>query len=298
MSRAQIASRSQPGATRVFVPTPTTWPQSSSTTVRRSAPRSSTSRCRVAAETFIRPPASVCSSQPGVRVLSSSASRSMVASSKGRGAGGVGVRGAGAAGEGVLAQAQQPVGHRPTVLAGHGTPARVELVERVLDRVTVGQVIGHGDGWAQRGVECLGQGREPDGVVLAVQRPAPEQVRLQLQEPVTLGRLLGPLQPGRLMLVDPVPHVLRRSRRAPSHGGRSSPQRPARSSSPRRPTGTRRAARQIAATCDHDSHRSASPASVAGMSASISTAPRMSRGLGVGAADLVLQPHVQRHARR
>ena len=69
---------------RVRVPTPTTWPQSSSTTVRRSAPRSSTSRWSVSAETFIRPPASVVSSQPGVRVWSSSASRSMVARSMGR----------------------------------------------------------------------------------------------------------------------------------------------------------------------------------------------------------------------
>ena len=242
--------------------------------MRRSAPRSSTSRCRAVVETFIRPPASVCNSQPGVRVWSSSASRSTVASSSGRGAG---CSAAATSGEVVLAQGHQPVGQRGAVGPRQGPTLRVQLVERRIDGVRIVQVVGDRDGWAQRGVQRLGHGGEPDRVELAVQRPAPEQVRGQLQEPVTLGGGLGLLQTGGLALVDPVPDVLDDRVRFPVTVRHHRVRPPARSSSPRSPTRTFRAARQIADVCDHDSHRSDSPASVAGMRASISTAPSTSR---------------------
>jgi hypothetical protein len=85
VSRAQMASRSQSGGMWVRRPTPTIWPVSSSTMLRRSAPRWLTSCWRVWVAIFIRPPARVCSSQPGVASWSSRASRPMVASSNGRG---------------------------------------------------------------------------------------------------------------------------------------------------------------------------------------------------------------------
>ena len=235
----------------------------------------------------VQQPARACGS------VSSSASRSMVASTRGRGAGVFGVRGAGAAGQGVLAQGQQPVRHRSTVLAGHGTPARVELVERVLDRVTVGQVVGHGDGWTQRGVQRLGHGREPDRC--RTRRTAP---RHRTGSATAAGTA----------------HVRRPARPAPTgtaDAGRPSPRRPgtiasgsqsrwaiiasatSRSSSPRRPTG-----HASCGTADRGDLRPRQPPI---------GQPRQCRGhvgehldrpedvprFGVGAADLVLQPHVQ-----
>ena len=156
----------------------------------------------------MRPPASVVSNHPGVRVWSSSASRSMVARIIGRG-GAVPVPAAspGRPVEGVLAQAQQPVGHRATVLPSHRTTPGIELVERVLGRVRITQVVRGSDGRPERGVECFGQGGEPDRVVLAVDAAAPEQVGLQRQEPVPFGGSLGLLQAGRLLVVDPLPRV-------------------------------------------------------------------------------------------
>jgi hypothetical protein len=73
-SRTQIASRSQWGGLWVRRPTPMTWPWSSSTMPRRSAPRVSMSfwiRVEVARRC---PPVRVVSSQPGVWVASHRAS--------------------------------------------------------------------------------------------------------------------------------------------------------------------------------------------------------------------------------
>ncbi len=277
VSRAQIASRSQRGGTFVFCPTPMTSPASSSTIVRRSAPRSSTSRCSVAVETFIRPPASVCNSHPGVRVSSSNASRSMVASSSGRGASQRRSSSGHVPARSPLAQRHQPVGQRRPVTTDQRPTPVVQLVERSVHRLGVGQVLGDGDRRTQWGVQRLRDRGEPDGVELAVQAAAPEQVRGQLQERLPLGRGLGLLQTATADERRPSPRRPRPSASGSQSRCATIAPPTSRSSSPRASHADRRAARQIAATCDHDSHRSASPASVAGIDRAPPPRPSTSR---------------------
>ncbi len=67
------------------------------------------------------------------------------------------------------------------------------------------------------------------------------------------------------------------------------------SSSSSRATGMPRAARQIAATWGHDSHRSHSPTSIDGIRCSTSSRTEQRASVGTGDAAHVLEPHLQGH---
>ena len=221
----------------------------------------------------MRPPARVCSSQPGVRVWSSSASRSMVASSRGRGAG--------------RTAAVVPArwsSHRATSRSASAVPRPRTSARRRWSSSS--NAASTASGSSRSSGTGTGGPSGASSASATVANPTVSSSPYSAPPPNRLGDSCRNRSRAAACSAFSRRDGWRASTQSHTSATIASGSRSrwativspiSRSSSPRSRTGTFRAARQIAATCDQDSHRSPSPANVAGMSASMSTAPSTSR---------------------